>query len=223
LKKIEGSISAEVFFYLICYVLIFFRTCCCLYHVLVALFSYMLFFLIYFFDGHFNQVVDDTAELYVTHSASLIMSAPQKTKTIIIDVITYFFERQHMLNDHKVAQATQSEKPSAKIVLNPSYAGARGSKCSPPADTCKDAHIPAEPGLGGSKCFPTVGVSEDGHIPARSGLPSNDAMSGDTVRDESSGVGGGSTPGSVAETELASPSQLPPTSLCFVPFIYQFC
>jgi hypothetical protein len=45
-----------------------------------------------FFDGHFNQVVDDMAELYVTHSASPIMSAPQKTETIIIDVITYFFE-----------------------------------------------------------------------------------------------------------------------------------
>jgi hypothetical protein len=111
-----------------------------------------------------------------------------------------------MLNDRKVAQATQSEKPSAKIVVNPSHAGARGSKCSPPAGACKDAHIPVESGLGGSKCFPTVGVSEDGHIPARSGHPSNDAMSGDTVRVKSSGVGGGSTPGSVAETELASPS-----------------
>jgi hypothetical protein len=182
----------------------------------------MLFFLIYFFDGHFNQVVDDMAELYVTHSVPPIMSAPQKTETIIIDVITYFFEHQHMLNDRKFAQATQSEKPSAKIVVNPSHAGAGGVKCYPPAGACKDARIPTQSGLGGSKCFPTVGVSKDGHIPARSRHPSNDAMSGDTVLAESSGVGGGSTPGSVAATKLASPSQLSPTGLCFIPFIYQF-
>jgi hypothetical protein len=118
------------------------------------------------------------AELYVTHSASPIMSAPQKTETIIIDVIMYFFERQHMLNDRKVAKATQSEKLSAKIVVNPSHAGAGGSKCSPPAGASKDAHIPAQSGAGGSKCFPTIGAFEYGHIPVRSGHPTNDAMSG---------------------------------------------
>jgi hypothetical protein len=103
-----------------------------------------------------------------------------------------------------------------------SHAGAGGSKWSPPAGACKDAHIPTQSGAGGSKCFPTVGAFEDGHIPVRSGHPTNNAMSGDTGPVKSSGVGGGSTPGSVAANELTSPSQLSPTGLCSVPFIYQF-